>query len=103
MEGFMGFCSAMIKLAVVSAVLLDFGHDSNAAMAPSAIIQFGEDWFGPLYSGISNPPGSAQVNIVGSSPGYLNDITGGSNGGATGAIGILDPYQNDTELLAIAI
>ncbi len=57
----------------------------------------------PSYFGNSNPTGSAQVNIFGSNPGYLNQMTGGIAGGATGTVGIFDPYENDTELVALAI
>jgi hypothetical protein len=73
----------------------------------AAGIGFGVD---PVYlryfEGTSNPAGPDQINPSGGNPGYLNGISGGLNGGATGNIGIFDLNQEtkgNIEFVAVAI
>ena len=102
----MGFHSGTIKLAIVSAVLLVFGQGSNAAMPHSAGITNGFDpLMGSAYSGTSNPSGNGQINVLENTPGYLNDISGGLDNGASGQIDISDTaaLEGAATLLAIAI
>ena len=94
-------------LANLVAVAILFSLIANFAMsAPMASIGLGEDAAFASFTGISNPPtGFPNIGIAISdgSPGYLNQITGGPNGGATGAIGIVDPYLSDNEIVALAV
>jgi hypothetical protein len=101
--------SSMIRLFGFVAVSCVCACVRMAAAAPqhSAGMEVGPDG-GPTnyyFSGISNPTGSAQINFNGSTPAYLNHITGGVNGGANGFVSIFDAEQNQLgglELLALA-
>jgi hypothetical protein len=95
--------AAIAMLAAMVGLLCHLGTGGSKAFgAFQAVILLGQDGFDAPVTGTSNPAGIAQVNPSVDSPGYLNQMSGGINGGATGAVGILNPYGN-TELVALAI
>jgi hypothetical protein len=74
--------------------------------AHSADIQISHDPVPfPFFGGTSNPQGPSylQVNTVGDNPGYLNNMSGGLNGGATGNVAMPSLVVGETELVGIAI
>jgi hypothetical protein len=95
-----------LSTAVIAATVLAIlgGWTGEALAAHSADIQIGHDPALPVFfTGTSNPPGLDQVNVIGSNPAYLNNMSGGLHGGATGNVEIADPGAGPAELIAVAI
>ncbi len=55
------------------------------------------------YSGDSSPSGPSQINIVGSTPGYLNNVSGGSAGGAAGVFTLSWTNPQEGLLIGLAV
>ena len=97
--------SKRIFLPVFIALLA--GATIPALAAHSAFVVMGYDAYPvPFFTGISSPTGPSQINVVSGNPGFLNNLSGGSNGGATGNVSVNDAQFtnfNATELVALAI
>jgi len=96
-------CTRMAAVVIVVLAFFGFRPGSSLAAANYANVFLGEDAAFVAFTGASNPLPSGYINIVGGNPGYLNGISGGQFGGARGSVGIIDPYENDVELVGLAI
>jgi hypothetical protein len=91
---------------LVGLVLLCSAHWSEAGTHSAAAGFFFYDPIDVQYSGTSNPPGppSVQINLANGQPGYLNAISGGANGGASGYVFATHfPNVVTTYILGIAV
>jgi hypothetical protein len=90
--------------AVVAAFMIWGTPVASCQSSHSAAIVLTHDALAtPLYAGTSNPTGSFEINPIGGNPGYLNGISGGAMGTATGQVGTHPVQPGVIELVAVAI
>jgi hypothetical protein len=99
LKDFTAIRSAMWLLAVA----IVFGSARASRADHSANIYLTHDAFPPYYTGTSHPAGIRHVNVVAAAPGYLNDMSGGADGGADGTVTISPANYGQTQLTALAI
>jgi hypothetical protein len=91
------------RIAGVAAGILVLACASSVHAA-FAYIQAGLDVLLPsIFTGTLDPVDTSPFDPIALNPGYLNNISGGSNGGATGFRQITDVPVGETEFVALAI
>ena len=94
-------CRINVTVVVVTCVGL---LGANASLAShSAQIQVEHDPFLAFYKGASSPTGTYQINLQNGSPGYLNGIFGGQNGGSAGGVTITATTTGSVYLVGVSV
>ncbi len=98
-------CLGKTMLAGAIAVWALAGGRANGQVVITSAYVIGQD--NPFsvadYSGNSSPAGTSQVNITGATPGYLNNVSAGSNGGSAGVFTLSWTNPQEGLLIGLAV
>ena len=90
-------------MSVVAALLFNAGNACATIPYLPYVAASHEVYIPPFYNGTSNPVGIAQINVVGTTPGYFNGVSTVGGSTASGEVLLTSMPQGVMEFVGVAI